>query len=193
MQNDYQRVDVDVMGVIKEAWELYKAQAALLTIAFVVLAILQGFAAIIPFASGLLTGPLLVGFYSMVKKIDHDEAVDIKNLFDGFSKFVPLVLATIVVSLLVTIGVILFLLPGLYLAIAYGFTYFFIWERDMDFWPAMEASRKLITANFWNYLLYILVLVAINVIASIPAGLGLFISVPVSLAAQYVMFKKLAG
>jgi uncharacterized membrane protein len=125
-------------------------------------------------------------------RIDDEQPVEIGRLFDGYQQFLPLVLASVLTSALVTIGLILLVLPGLYLALAYGFTVLMIVDRGFDFWPAMEASRKLITANFLRYLLLALVLGVICIISAIPFGLGLPIAIPVCLAAHYRFYRGLS-
>ena len=64
-------------------------------------------------------------------------------------------------------------------------------DRNLDFWPAMEHSRKTITAHFWTYTGFVLVVLLIVFLASLPLGLGLPIALPVCLAAQYFFYLDL--
>jgi len=145
----------------------------------------------IPFAT-LITYPLLLaGLYVMIIRLDAGESVALGNLADGLPRFVPLLVASVVISLLVTLGLMLLVLPGIYLAVAWGFTTLNIIDRDMDFWPAMEDSRRTITAHFLPYFGLVLIMLVLVALGSLPLGLGLLVAIPVCLGAQYRFYRRL--
>ncbi|MEM6775232.1 MAG: hypothetical protein AAF640_10305 [Pseudomonadota bacterium] len=181
----------DIGSCLSRGWALYRERPLLLTGAALLAGIINAAASFIPFAT-LVTYPLLLaGLYHMVMRLERGEAAELSHLFDGLPRFLPLVIASVLMSVLITIGVFLFVLPGLYLVIAYGFTTLNIIDRGLDFWPAMEHSRKTITAHFWTYTGFAIVVVLILFAASIPFGLGLPIAIPVCLAAQYYFYLDL--
>jgi uncharacterized membrane protein len=181
----------DIGSCLRYAWALYQRDPWLLSAAAVVAGLINFAASWIPFANMLTSMPLLAGLYLMVMRIDEGRPTTIGNLFDGYQYFLPLVISSVLTSLLIGLGIFLLVLPGIYLALAYGFTALMIIDRKLDFWPAMEASRKLITANFWQYFLLAMVLMLAFVVSSIPFGLGLPIAVPVCLAAHYHFYRAL--
>lgn len=181
----------DIGTCLSEGWELFKQRPWLLIGATLIAGLINGLAANVPFAN-LLTYPVLVaGLYLMIMRLESGRPLALSNLFDALPRILPLVLASVVTSLLIVLGLVLFVIPGLYLAVAYGFTTLNIIDRDLDFWPAMESSRKTITSVFWPYLGLILVLGVITIAAALPFGLGLPIAVPVCLAAQYRFYRRL--
>ncbi|WP_439102235.1 hypothetical protein [Congregibacter sp.] len=175
----------DAGTCLRDGWLLYKQEPLLLSGATILMAVICGVVGLIPFAGALVYPPLLAGLYSMIIRLERGEAITITNLFDGFQAFVPLVIASLLMSVFISIGLLLLVLPGLYLIIVYGFTNLMIVDQKMDFWPAMEASRKLLHAHFWSYFVLAFVLAVICVAASIPFGLGIIVAGPVCLAAQY--------
>lgn len=185
------KFSADIGSCLRRGWELYKKEWPTLTAATFLAAIAMAIIGSIPFAGLLLWGPLLAGLYILIIKIDAGEPFTFSNYFDGFRWFVPLLVASILTSLLVFCGYLLFILPGIYLTIAYAFTTLNIVDRDLDFWPAMETSRKEITAHFLDYLLLAIVMFVIILIAAIPFGLGVFFALPVCLAAQYYFYKDM--
>ncbi|MFK8042467.1 hypothetical protein [Congregibacter sp.] len=184
-----ERVVPDAGVCLRDGWALYKQEPWLLSGATILLGVICGVVGLIPFAGALVYPPLLAGLYSMIIRLERGETITISNLFDGFQFFVPLIIASILMSIFISIGLFLLVLPGLYLVIVYGFTNLMIIDKKMDFWPAMEASRKLIHANFWSYTVLLLVLMVICVAASIPMGLGLIVAVPLCLSAQYRFYR----
>src|SRR5439155_25859335 len=77
---------------------------------------------------------------------------DIGEVFAGFSlAFVPLLLAGVVAHLLVGIGLALCILPGIYLLVAWRmFVPLLIMDKGLEFWQAMELSRKVVTRHWWQ-------------------------------------------
>jgi uncharacterized membrane protein len=184
---------IDVGAYLNEGWAIYRREPLLLSAATLLQIAVNALASSIPLVNMLLYGPLLAGLYILVMRIDRGDAVRFANYFDGFQLFLPLVLASVVTSLLITLGILFFILPGIYLALAYGFTYLNIVDGGMEFWPAMERSRKMITAHFWQYLVLALVFLVICILGAIPFGLGLLVAVPVCLAAQYCLYRDLSA
>ncbi len=85
----------------------------------------------------------------------------------------------------------LLLLPAMYLSIAYSFTYFFIIFHGMDFWPAMEASRRLLTKHFFLFLLFVIVLGFIMMFSILLFCIGILAGMPIVYCALYAAFADL--
>ena len=178
---------------LRGGWQLYLREPGLLTLATLLVGLMNGLAGWIPFANLLVGPPLLGSLYLMVMRVNTGESVGFNNLFDGFEHFLPLVIASLLVSVIVGIGVFLLVIPGLYFAVAYGLTTLLIVDRQMSFWQAMETSRLTLTSVFGRYLLLALALIAILVAGSVPFGLGLLVAVPVCIAAQLRFYQGIVN
>ena len=64
---------------------------------------------------GLLSGPMVVGYMKMIKIEDEGGKSEIADVFKGFDNFVPALLAVLVGSIIVSIGYMLCVLPGMLL------------------------------------------------------------------------------
>jgi hypothetical protein len=64
---------------------------------------------------GLLAGPMFVGYMRMIKIEDDGGQIEIADVFKGFDSFVPALLAVLVGSIIVSIGYMLCILPGMLL------------------------------------------------------------------------------
>lgn len=181
----------DIGTCLREGWALYTQRPALLSGATALVALINAVASWIPLAN-LLTYPvLLAGLYLLVMRVEAGEAVSLNVLFDGFSQILPLVLASLLSGLLIAIGLLILVVPGVYLAIAYGFTTLNIIDRGLDFWPAMEASRKEITQHFLGYVGLGLILLALIFAGALAFGVGLLVALPVCIAAHYRFYRRL--
>jgi uncharacterized membrane protein len=184
------KVSVDPIACFKEGWQLIQRDTALFVISTVLIAIVFGIASLIPFAGLLVSGPLVAGFYHLVIKAHRGATPAYSDLTAGFNYLAPLVLATFVTSIITSLGFLLFVLPGIYFAIAYGMTTLIIFDQGLRFWQGMETSRQLITTHFGDYFAFVLLALVLNIVAAIPAGLGLLISIPLTLAAQYCFYRR---
>jgi uncharacterized membrane protein len=118
-------------------------------------------------------------------KMIRGQPVEVADAFAGFSKsFVPLMLFSLVGQLLTGIGFILCILPGLYLMIAWLlFTALLIMDRKLDFWPAMELSRKVVSRHWFGVFGLFLVSLLVIIAGILALGIGVFIAMPVAVAA----------
>lgn len=142
----------------------------------------------------LLAGPMTAGLsLFFLKKIRHEPAtVDI--VFSGFGqRFLHLFLASLVVNILVFAGFICLLLPGIYLQIAWKFALTLVIDKGMDFWPAMELSRKMITKHWWKMMLLSLTLWGIWILGIACCLIGLFVAAPISCAALMYAYEDVFG
>jgi hypothetical protein len=124
-------------------------------------------------ATFTLTGVFYGGLYYYVAKKVRGEPTEIGDAFSGFSVcFGQLVLATLVVMILTIIGFVCLILPGIYLAVCWLFTYVLVRDKGLQFWDAMELGRQVITRQWFRVfgLLLLIGLIAL-VILAVPVGM----------------------
>ena len=109
--------------------------------------------------------------------------------FEGFNYFGNLVLASLIMGIFIAIGTFLFIIPGIYLAVAYSFTILIILFLEFEFWDAMEASRKIITKNWFMVFALILVLAILNAVGALLFFVGLLFTIPFTYCVIYFAFK----
>jgi hypothetical protein len=89
--------------------------------------------------------------------------------------------------LLTTLGFILFLLPGIYLSVAYAFAPILMIEKDMGVWESLEASRKAVTAYWWRFFFLNLAIGLLAVLGGLTI-IGIFWVVPMILIALGLVY-----
>ena len=153
---------------------------------------LVGLVSIIPFigliATILLIPPLVVGFVRFNAKCVRGQPATLGDCFSGFDVFGISILNYILMILLVGVGILLCILPGIYLAIAYAFTWNLVAERKGSAWECLEMSRQAVTAH-WGWALLLMIVASLLAYAGIIACLiGVFFTMPfygLMLAAAY--------
>lgn len=188
--------DFDIQEIFTRAWQMYLKEPlqssafvmflfSLQLLAFLYLkdfAVLQGV---------FLAPPLYSGFYLVANKISLKQQVVYPDFFKGFNFYIPIFSIWLIGQILTAFGLVLFVIPGVYLAVAYSFSVLMAIFGGFDFWTAMEESRKLITVRWLKFFLFTLVIIVINVLGALTFGLGLLVSVPVSFYATYILFEDL--
>ena len=139
----------------------------------------------------LFTLPILIGIMLLGVRRARDEMLEIPSIFNYFDMIIPIMLAYIAMSLLLTIGFILLIIPGIYLAVSYAFVYILIVDKGLNVWEAMELSRKTVTRQWFKFFGLSLLSGIIIVISAIPLGIGLIWSIPATYIAYGLLYHHL--
>lgn len=175
---------VDVGAVLGRVFSIYGEQAAvLLPVAFALFLI-------VGVVQGLLAGPLLILaavvslvagtlYTGMVVKLVEDVEDGRRDhsagelLSSAAPVIAPLILAGLVVGLLVAVGLILLIVPGLYLLTIFAVVSPVIVVERLGVFEALGRSRALVRGNGWAVFGVILVVFLISfVIGGIIGGIG---------------------
>lgn len=142
----------------------------------------------------LVWGPLMGGLlFYFLKKIRCQPAT-VEIAFCGFSqRFLHLFLAGFVTSLLTGLGFFCLMLPGIYLAIAWMFTLPLVMDKHLDFWSAMELSRKVVTKHWFKFLGLALVLMMLAFCGVLLFVFGIFVMSPLILASLMYAYEDVFG
>lgn len=206
-----------VFGVIKKAWQLTKGAKASFWAATIVmyLILIAMSVSIVPlYDSAMVQSDNIVGawvtllaqlvisavstiltaglIYMGVRRAS-GRALFWKQVFSGFKMTGKLLVATILQFILIFIGMLLLVLPGIYLAVGYLMTIPLIMANKMSPWQAMETSRKAIHKVWWKMFGLAVVMSVIIVVSAIPLGLGLIWTLPMIFIVGGVVFTQLFG
>jgi hypothetical protein len=120
--------------------------------------LLNGAMMFFPFIGGILHlilgGVLTGGLYFACLRRMRGERATVGSIFDGFKLcFVQLMLAGAITKLLSQFALLLCLLPGIYLFVAWIFVLPLVADKRLEFWSAMELSRKIVTRVWFSIFL----------------------------------------
>lgn len=141
----------------------------------------------------ILGGPLIVGFYITAHYLQKKGTAEFGLFFNGFQKFVPLLILNLLMTLLIMIGFLILILPGLYFSISYLFAHLFVWFYDVSPGEAITLSRKMVKGNFIQIMWIWLILLGINILGVLAAGVGLLVTLPFSICVIYAVFDDIIG
>jgi uncharacterized membrane protein len=194
----------DKIGLIKQAWEIVKKNVqivALLMVAFVVYQVVQGWvtgffgdspiAALVSLAFTVLTLFLEIGFLKIVLKLVDGHKAEIQELWAYPQYLLRMIGATLVYAIIVTLGLILLIVPGIYLAIRLQFYSYYIVDKNTGAIDSLRMSWKLTEGNMINIFLFMLILLGLNILGALALLVGLLVTVPVSFIAVTLLYRKL--
>ncbi|RBP48300.1 hypothetical protein [Arenicella xantha] len=139
------------------------------------------------------TAPLGAGLMMIGIKHSVGAPVEFKEIFKHFDKTLNLFLTMVIMYVLLIIGFLLLILPGIYLAIAFSFAMPLVVEKNMGPWEALMTSRKAITHKWFNMLGFA-VLAMLVVLAGVLALLvGLIWAYPLVVLAAGIIYRDMFG
>jgi hypothetical protein len=132
------------------------------------------------------------GLMKYFLKLIRGEEAQIGDAFSGFGPSIgQLILLSLVQMILVLLGCVLCLIPGIYLSVAWYFAMPLIIDRRMNFWDAMELSRKMVNKH-WFIVFAFLVVYGLLVIAGVIACcVGIFVTMPIGFAALMYAYETI--
>jgi len=150
------------------------------------------FVPLLDWAYKILSGALYGGLYLIFLKRIRGQTAAPNEVFWGFNfAFAQLVLAGFVGMILSGLGFCFCVIPGIYLSIAWIFGVPLVADKRMEFWPALELSRKVVTKVWFEMLGLVLLAFLPMVIVKSYSETRIFTSLYDSLAP--LMKQILAG
>lgn len=182
MSQPFEKPRFEIGAMLSSAWGLFTENVGILigatALVWAIIAVAGGFTW--GLAHVVLTGPMLLGYAALILGVARGQHPDFNVLFSGFQRFLPALIANLLISVFCAIGTTLCIIPGIFVMMVYKLTYFYMHDKALDFWPAMEASRKTIMKDFGAWLIVLLVVMGINAAGAMVCGVGLLVTFPVT-------------
>ena len=97
----------------------------------------------------------------------------------------PLMLA------ITALGAVVLLLPVIYLSVGWMFALALIIDRQMPFWPAMGASRRMVGKHWWTVFGLLVVCGLVNLAGFLVCCVGVFVSMPIVFGAMMYAYETI--
>jgi uncharacterized membrane protein len=148
------------------------------------------------FGTSLLGSPvytlLMAGVVKYYLKLIRAERPTIGDAFAGFSPLAgQLILLGLVTGILNLIGLALCILPGVYLSVSWIFGVPLVIDRGMNFWDAMEFSRKVVGKHWFIIFAFTLVLGLLGICGGVACCVGIFATMPIAMVALLYAYEDL--
>ena len=92
---------------------------------------------------------------------------------------------------LIVAGAVAALIPVIYLSVSWCFVLPLIMDKRLDFWPAMELSRKVVGKHWWMILLMTIVVAIISSVGLLLCCVGFFFTAPLAFAITMTAYERM--
>ena len=114
---------------------------------------------------------------------------------DALKEIIPLIgkalVVQIIYGIIVLVGTVLLIIPGIYWAIKYEFALYFVVDKNMSVFEALEESGKITKGVKLHLIGYSIVLMLIAIAGFIALGVGLLIALPIIMVSGGLVYRKL--
>lgn len=133
---------------------------------------------------------LYLGILKIALSLYDGKDTGLGDMFSTFPLLIKFIFATIIVYIIVIIGYILLIIPGIYLTIRLMFYPFFILEGNRAI-ESIEKSWGLTKGKVLDLFIFGLVLIGIVILGFIALMVGSFIAIPISILGLTFVYRKL--
>ncbi len=197
---------VDIGGWIRRAWEVFQKEPGY----FIGLVLVsqglnlgaQLFATALPEFMGFVLTigvaftllPLQLGYAILTRKILLGEEYSFGDVFGGYKMAGELIMIYVMYFVLVVLGMVLLVLPGVYLAIAFAWGPYFLFFFGKGAWDSLDLSRRIIHRQWWGMFGFFIVAgLLLNLAGALVCLVGLLVSIPVSSMSIYIAMHETFG
>ena len=146
----------------------------------------------ISIASAAVSLLVSLGATHIVLALVDGKGTSISEIFSRSELFWKYLWASILYGFAVVVGFILLVVPGVYMALKYGFYRYVVIDRpELSAIDTLKESARLTDGIKWQLLSFSLALLGINILGVLALGIGLLYTIPVSAMAYAALYRSL--
>jgi uncharacterized membrane protein len=145
--------------------------------------------------ANIVTYTISAGLYLYaIKRAAGDPSAAFEDVVSCFPIALPITGLVLLQAVISVIGFLLLIIPGIYLAVAYGFALPLKAERGLGIWESLETSRRAVTNAWWKVAgTFLVVGLAIAVGGALTLGIGLIWLIPFGMMVVGVVYREIFG
>jgi uncharacterized membrane protein len=101
--------------------------------------------------------------------------------------------ATILQSVIILVGLVLLIVPGIIASLVFVFTQLALVDKKLDPIAALKESYRLTKGHVWQLFVFTLTIVAVNIVGFLALVIGLMVTIPVSIIAAAHVYRKFSA
>ena len=125
----------------------------------------------------LINGPIEYGVAFAYLKASRGDKPEIKDVFEAFNNYWNAVLASLLVFVIIALGLVILIIPGIIFACKLVFTPYLVVDRNMEVIEAIKESWRMTGGHAWKVFFIILLAIPIGIAGLICFGVGVIISI----------------
>lgn len=188
-----------IKTAFKDGWELWKQHKKTITIATIIMILVKfipdGERNFSVFVLVLIVAAFFIdmGWLKMLLRTVHGETPKVRDLIDHAHRVWKYLGVSLVFMLIVLIGLLLFIIPGIYLMYKYLFAPVLVLDKNMPIREALKESARMTTGVKWKLIGLSLVIILVDFLGLLFFVIGAVVAFPVSMLAFLVVYNKLSA
>ncbi|MFV2032765.1 MAG: hypothetical protein ACC663_09735 [Gammaproteobacteria bacterium] len=148
---------------------------------------------LIQMVASLAIMPMFIGIHIMGMRHAENKSVSVGSIFGYFNRAPRVILCYLLMTIMIMLGMVLLILPGIYLMFAYMFALPLVVEKNMPAWRALETSRKALTRKWFSIFGVLLLIGLVNSLAILTLGIAWVWTIPWSVLTMSMIYTRLFG
>jgi uncharacterized membrane protein len=184
-----------IRDVLSKGWAKTKEHAWFLLLTIILFLVVMSIFNHIPILGYVINTFVTLAFSSVVLAIIHDKKPkfhDITKYFATYHKPLRMLVISILVYCATVIGLVLLVVPGIYIAVRFMFYPYYILEHEHK---TIEQSLREIFAitkgHAWKLFLFCITVGILNLLGLLALGVGFLVTLPVTTLAAGYIYKTL--
>jgi DNA-directed RNA polymerase subunit RPC12/RpoP len=141
----------------------------------------------------LFTAWTSIGLGIVFLKIARGQQASIGDIFSGGKYYVNMLITMVLFGIMINIGYLLLIVPGVILYLMFHQYYYLIIDRNLGIVESLEMSKTITTGNKMTLFLIGLVCLGISVSTIVTCGLGMLIAAPYFALLNAVIYLSMTG
>lgn len=133
-----------------------------------------------------------IGYTKIYLRITDGETPKFAEIFEEYRLFWKYLITNILQALAMLGGLILLIIPGIIFALKYSFAPLILIDTKSEPIASMKESAAITKGKKWQLLGFYIVLGLLNMVGIIALGIGLIVSVPISMFAYIYVYRALS-
>lgn len=134
---------------------------------------------------------LELGLIRMYLDLCDDKEDTLETLFSQYRLVWRYFGALLLYGIMVVLGLILLIVPGIYLALKYQFFAYLIVDKSLGVIEALKKSAEMTRGIKWKLLGFSFAVGGLNLLGALALGVGLLVTAPVSIMAYVSVYRAL--
>ena len=139
----------------------------------------------------ILSVILQSGITAVSLRLVRDKTAEISDLFAQKQIWVNYFLAMLAYQLIILLGLILFIVPGIYWALKYSLVLYLIVDKKVGVSEAFSLSGKMTQGILWKLIGFGLLSVLLNLGGLLALGVGVFVTMGITVLAYVLLYEQL--
>lgn len=150
-----------------------------------------GFRAILAMSIEVVTLVVHMGWLYIALRLRDGQKAELRDLLVPLPQFFDFLFGMLLCGIIVLVGLVLLIVPGVIWALRYGFVGLLIIDQKLDPLSALRRSAELTAGVKGELFVFGLCLLGLNLLGALALGIGLFATLPTSAMAVIYVYRVL--